>query len=157
MSEQMSHTTLREHSEFEIKNEFPNEINSIFFRGNQDCKCIEIGGNDDSKTVVTSFYIGIDWLVQNKLAILVSPKINNDLEEVDYVKMLFSCLRHFDVSKFTSDLYDIKFDRPEITIDQKHDLITPLLIAIYLKVVTSIVRKGLKSNYYRVESNLTGR
>jgi len=158
MSELFSNHSISEHSEHHnIAKEIAMPGNAIFFQGNQECKCIEIIKNEDSNCLITNFFIGIDWLVENRLAIYVSPKINEGLGEVDYVKMLFSALRHFEVSKFTDDLYEIKFDKPEIEIDQKDDLLTPLLIAIYLKVVASIVRKGLKSNYYDVISNLTGR
>lgn len=157
MSELFSNCSVCEHSRHSISKEISIPGNAILFRGNQQSKCIEIIQNEFSNCLAINFFVGIDWLVENKLAIYVSPKINDGLEEVDYVKMLFSSLRHFEVSKFTDDLYEIKFDKPEIEIDQKDDLLTPLLIAIYLKVVASIVRKGLKSNYYDVRSNLNGR
>lgn len=46
---------------------------------------------------------------------------------------------------------------PYIEINQKQDLITPLLMIRYLQVLKSVVRKGLKKSYYRVEQNLSSK
>lgn len=48
--------------------------------------------------------------------------------ETDYLKMLFGCLKHPEVTKEVKELFEIKWDKPEIEIDQKQDLLTPLLV-----------------------------
>ena len=71
--------------------------------------------------------------------------------------MLFSCLKHPEVAQNTEGLFEIKFENPFIEIEQKQDLLTPLLVVQFLQVVKSIVRKGLKKSYYKVERNLNAR
>lgn len=104
-------------------------------------------------TLHTNYYVGVDWLKNNDTAIYVAPKLNEATRETDYFKMLFSCMKHSEIAEHSKGLYEIKFDEPYIEIDQKQDLITPLLMIRYLQVLKSLVRKGLKKSYYRVEQN----
>lgn len=133
------------------------ETFAILYKQKQDCKCVEIVQKADSKTLLSNYYIGADWLVKNELAIYIEPKINEETQKTDYLKMLFSCLKHSDVLSYTKDLYEIKFDEPCIEIEHKKDLITPLLLFQFLQLLKVIVRKGLKKSYYKVEQNLNCR
>lgn len=130
---------------------------SIHFNKKEDCKCIEITQDSTSKKLTSNFYIGTDWLIKNEVAVYVAPKINDETQQTDYLKMLFSCLKHSDVAIHTKNLYDIKFDEPYIEIEQKQDLLTPLLVVQFLQLVKTVVRKGLKKSYYKVEHNLNAR
>lgn len=130
---------------------------SIHFKKKEECKCIEITQDNSNKKLNSNFYIGTDWLSKNEVAVYVAPKMNDETQQTDYLKMLFSCLRHSDVAAHTKNLYDIKFEEPYIEIEQKQDLLTPLLVVQFLQVVKSIVRKGLKKSYYKVEHNLNAR
>jgi 5-methylcytosine-specific restriction enzyme subunit McrC len=130
---------------------------SILFKQREDCKCVEITQDSTSKKLNSNFYIGTDWLNKNEVAIYVAPKLNDETQQTDYLKMLFSCLRHSDVATHTKNLYEIKFEEPFIDIEQKQDLLTPLLVVQFLQVVKTIVRKGLKKSYYKVEHNLNAR
>ena len=111
----------------------------------------------ENRKIETSYFIGIDWVIPNIKAIYIEPKINNSIVQTDYLKMLFDALKHPEVSNHINDLFEIKWDKPQIQITQQQDLLTPLLIVQFLKVVQSIVRKGLKKSYYKVESNLYGK
>jgi 5-methylcytosine-specific restriction enzyme subunit McrC len=51
----------------------------------------------------------------------------------------------------------VDFDKPFISIKQSQDLLTPLLIYQYLKLLKAIVRKGLRKSYYTVDRNLNAR
>lgn len=130
---------------------------SILFKQKENCKCIEIRQDTTSKKLITNFYIGTDWLKKNEVAIYVEPKLNDEAQQTDYLKMLFSCLRHSDVATYVKDLYEIKFEEPFIEIEQKQDLLTPLLVVQFLQLVKTIVRKGLKKSYYKVEYNLNAK
>lgn len=103
------------------------------------------------------YFIGLDWLELNKTALHVVSKINDDSQEVDFVNMLFSALKHPDISKDIKDLFVVKWDQPLIEISQKQDLLTPFLVVEFLSLLKQIVRKGLKKSYYKVEQNLQGR
>lgn len=107
--------------------------------------------------LTTGIYVGVQWFKENVLAIHIVPKLNKDNEQqTDYLKM-FSCCFHSDV--ITREIsYHIDFDKPFIEIEEeKQDLITPLLMLYFLKLLEIIVRKGLKKSYYRREQNLCGR
>lgn len=54
-------------------------------------------------------------------------------------------------------MFEIKWESTPIEIEQHQDLLIPLLVVLYLKLVKEIVRKGLKKSYYKVEHNLYGR
>lgn len=129
----------------------------IFFNKNQ-C-CLEVSKqSDDTHQVKSGYFIGVDWVVQAEQAIYVEPKLNSESFNTDYLKMLFSALQHGDIAqRHTEGVFEIKFDEPYIEIDQKQDLLTPLLVIQFLQVVKAIVRKGLKKSYYKVENNLNSR
>lgn len=125
--------------------------------------CYSIFKKDEQYYLNTSYCIGVDWL-DEKSAIYIAPKLNSkntkdeiNLVEVDYIKMLFSSFKHLETSNEINDLFEIKWNKPEIEIKQTQDLLTPLLVIQYLSLVKKIVRKGLKKSYYKVEHNLNSR
>jgi 5-methylcytosine-specific restriction enzyme subunit McrC len=139
---------------------FPKRKNNLY--------CFSISKqDDDAYHLEAGYFIGIDWIEQQKVAIYIAPKLNTkvleqdnpstEIKETNYLKMLFNCLKHGDVVKKVDELFLVKWDKPEIIIEQKQDLLTPLLIIEFLSIVKTIVRKGLKRSYYKVEENLYGR
>lgn len=125
--------------------------------------CYSIVKKNEQYHLNTSYCIGVDWL-DDKSAIYIAPKLNSksaneeiNLVEVDYIKMLFSSLKYLETSYEINDLFEIKWNKPEIEIKQAQDLLTPLLVIQYLSLVKIIVRKGLKKSYYKVEHNLNSR
>ncbi|HNK95173.1 MAG TPA: hypothetical protein PKK42_19220, partial [Leptospiraceae bacterium] len=128
--------------------------NEKFNREKKPCFSISKGMNSE-RSILTSYFIGVDWIEENVQAVYVEPKLNKDnKEQTNYLQMLFSALKHPEVSSHTEDLFEIKFDKPYIEIDSQQDLLTPLLIVQFLQIVKQIVRKGLKKSYYKVENNL---
>lgn len=125
----------------------------ILFLQNEKSICFEV--NVQTRKIQTNYYIGVDWIIENKKAIYVEPKLNNNsTQQTDYLTMLFSALKHPEVAKHTDDLFEIKWDKSPIAIEQHQDLLTPLLVVQYLRLVKEIVRKGLKKSYFKVENNL---
>jgi 5-methylcytosine-specific restriction endonuclease McrBC regulatory subunit McrC len=157
MSKLLFNKAFSEHTIEDISSLEMLSASSILYKQKADCKCIEITQDSLSKKLNSSFYIGTDWLYKNEIAVYVAPKLNDNAQQTDYLKMLFSCLRHSDVASFTKDLYEIKFEEPFIEIEQKQDLLTPLLVVQFLQVVKTIVRKRLKKSYYKVEQNLNAK
>jgi hypothetical protein len=146
-----------EHSVEDVSSIESLAISSILFKKKEGFKCIEIIHDNMGKTLLCNYYIGVDWLHKNELAVYVAPKLNNETQQTDYLKMLYSCLKHSDVANLTKDLYEIKFEEPYIEIEQKQDLLTPLLVVQFLQVLRVIVRKGLKKSYYGTEQSLNAR
>ncbi len=112
---------------------------------------------DEKLEIKTGYFIGVDWLDTNDTALYVAPKLNSTSQEIDFVKMLFSALRHPDVMDKVDQLFEVKWDLPPVQIEQKQDLLTPLLVVEFLSLLKVIVRKGLKKSYYKVEKNLNSR
>ena len=133
-------------------------IENKYFQSNIKKCCLKVIPRGDKKGIELSYYVGIDWVNKeyNK-AIYIQPKLNKTANQTDYLQMLFSGLKHNGVVDYTNELFEIKWDDPQITIEQHQDLLTPLLIVQFLSLVKQIVRKGLKKSYYRVESNLYGK
>lgn len=133
--------------------DFPIIPKPILFLQNEKAVCFEI--NVVSRKIQTNYYIGVDWIIEKEKAIYIEPKLNNNsTQQTDYLKMLFSALKHTEVAKHTDNLFEIKWDKTSIEIEQHQDLLTPLLVVQYLRLVKEIVRKGLKKSYYKVENNL---
>ena len=104
----------------------------------------------------TSYFVGVDWIEEGK-AIYVAPKQNKNDIEINYLKILMDALEEQADSKHLEELFDVDFEKPFIKINQSQDLLTPLLIYQYLKLLKAIVRKGLRKSYYKVDRNLNAR
>jgi 5-methylcytosine-specific restriction enzyme subunit McrC len=125
----------------------------IIFLKKKEAICVEI---KQDRTLHTNYYIGVDWIAENQ-AVYVEPKLNKSASQTDYLQMLFSALKHPEIAQYTDGLFEIKWEGKQISITQQQDLLTPLLVVQFLRVVQQIVRKGLKKSYYKVEQNLYSR
>lgn len=121
------------------------------------CLCINFDEKKGKYHFQTSYFIGVDWIIEHKLSIFVQPKQNNELDEVDYIGMLLESLQEPENLKHLDDLVYIDFHKPYILIDQKQDKLSPFLIAQFLQILKRIVQKGLKKSYYTVIENLNSR
>ncbi|KAK3604966.1 hypothetical protein CHS0354_000630 [Potamilus streckersoni] len=156
------HKAFSEHITEDISKEENVTPLTVFFKQDnpsedKEKKCVWITEGQNGKKIHTHYYVGIDWLIENELAVYVAPKLDDTAKQTDYVKMLFSCLKHPEVAEHTKNLYEIKFDKSLIEIPQNQDLLTPFLVVQFLQLLKAIVRKGLKKSYYKVERNLDAR
>lgn len=129
-------------------------------RGENKAYCFKILHNDNETNPYrfeTSYFVGVDWIVENELPIYVRPKLDDDTLEVNYVKMLFDVLKEPENYHHLDQLCEINFEKPSIAIDQKQDLLTPLLLIQYINILKKIVQKGLKKSYYNVTGNLNSK
>ncbi|WP_149525796.1 5-methylcytosine restriction system specificity protein McrC [Sphingobacterium hotanense] len=141
------------------------------------------GRKDSFYEIKADYCIGIDWLGNTGRNLYVEPKLNTtsaeafnqqlDQEEdgsvrdsisesgvfceLDYLKMLLKVTSVRESNVEVKDLVQIDWDVEQIPIDQKDDRLTPFLIVRFLQTLKSIVRKGLKKNYYKVQENLNNR
>jgi 5-methylcytosine-specific restriction enzyme subunit McrC len=119
-------------------------------------ECLDLKNNpklgiefDTCGRLWASYFIGIDWLVENQKYIAVEPKIEN----LDYVKMFVHCLHHPEISFFIKTIYHIDFQKPHIKISNNKWDLTPFLLVHFISLVEAIINQGLKSNYIIKESN----
>jgi 5-methylcytosine-specific restriction enzyme subunit McrC len=140
--------------DFKLTEEF--HYHFIRKRKKERCSCVHIYENDNTWHAKLSYFVGVDWISKGK-AVYVAPKLNEGSCETNVSEMLFAALANPDLSDHTEDLFEIKWDEEPIAIRQKQDLLTPLLVIQFLRVVQNIVRKGLKKSYYTVDENLYAR
>lgn len=115
--------------------------------------CLSLKRQSEQIAASGSYFVGIDWLRENELAVQVSPKLNDGFE-VDFVRMLNDALLESENFEHLSDLLTIRFDKPSIKVSQQQDILSIFLITEYLSILHRIVRKGLRRSYYTVEENL---
>lgn len=129
----------------------------LFKQKKSDGCCYEITKKDNSFNIEASYFVGVDWFIENELPIYIQPKLNGDKSDVNYVRMLFDALQEPENFNHLEHLCEIHFDKPSIKIDQTQDLLSPLLVIQYLQLLRRIVQKGLKKSYYPVVKNLNAR
>jgi 5-methylcytosine-specific restriction enzyme subunit McrC len=118
--------------------------------------CYHVYKKEETYWVDTQYFVGVDWLVPEKAAIYVEPKLN-DTQQVDFLGMLLTSLEDPENLDHLDGLFHVAYDQPPITIPQTKDILSPLLVVQFLKLVQTIVRKGLKKSYYLVTENLESR
>lgn len=129
-------------------------------RGESKAYCYNIlktGDEANPYSFETSYFVGVDWVVENELPIYVKPKLDDDTSEVNYLKMLFDVLKEPENYNHLDQLCEINFEKPSIAIEQKQDLLTPLLLIQYINILKKIVQKGLKKSYYSVTKNMNAK
>ncbi|MFA7081242.1 MAG: hypothetical protein WC135_01400 [Bacteroidales bacterium] len=108
--------------------------------------------NDKDMTFQTNYYIGLDWIVENELAIMVKPKI----EGLDYLRMFIECFdcENKEAKKKLKDIYHIDFNREPINVENDTLELTPLLVVHFVKLMESLAKRNLKKDYIQIEENL---
>ena len=133
------------------------EVECTVRRGREEKElCLRLKRESDVVRATGSYFVGVDWIKEEDVAVQVSPKLNDGFE-IDYVRMLNEALSETDNYKHLKDLLTIHFEKPSIRISQQQDLLSIFLITEYLNVLHRIVRKGLKRSYYRVEETLNNK
>lgn len=131
-------------------------VDKKYFYYNNEMLCFQIYNEETAFSIDTNYFVGVDWLVAEKVAIYVESKLN-DTTQVDFLKMLLKSLEATENLKHLDGLFHVEYDQPWIPIPQQKDLLSPILIVQFLKLVQNIVRKGLKKSYYRITENLDSR
>lgn len=155
-----------QHSKKQIEN-LSNHLQSVLvdpiykkqFYHKKEMLCFQLDNNNQSYSVDTNYFIGVDWLVPNKAAVYVEPKLNEDEKnlQIDFLGILLKSLEAPENLNHLEGLFHVEYDSPWIPIPEQKDRLSPLLIVQFLKLVQRIVRKGLKKSYYRVTENLNSR
>lgn len=102
-----------------------------------------------SRSYVASFNIGVQRFGEEVL--IVKPKFDN----INFMEMFNVCLNSDIEMDSFSQIYGINFDEPPVkTNEEIVSTLTPLLIVHYLKVVSKIIEKGLRSDYIQKNDNL---
>lgn len=156
---------LGEQSNGELKSDYANAI-ADFLKDNDEKVICSVSRGEESEDCLSlclegakviahaSYFVGVDWVKKGDVAVQVSPKMNADGCEVDYVRMLNDALSDPENLQQLEGLVSIRFYEPPIRIRQKDDLLSIFLITEYINLLQRLVRKGLKKSFYLVEDNL---
>ena len=159
----MTYTVYQEHIEKEFVDSASLTNDRYEFKlPNRDECCYVVWKDNESYKIRTHYFIGVDRIKSDVKPIYVEPKRNfgyenDNIREVDYLKMLFTCLKHTEVANNIGKMVMIKWDEPTIEINQIKDVLTPFIIMDFLNVIRAIVKKGLKRSYYKTTKTLNGR
>lgn len=160
LQEQLQENTYLQQTESEAIVPYMDDGSEIAFkvkRGREDHElCLGFTRRGNDILAIGSYFVGIDWIKEGKLAVQVSPKMNDGFE-IDYVRMLNEALCEPDNYDHLRDLITIHFDKPSIRVKQQQDFLSIFLITEYLNILQRIVRKGLKKSFYIVEENLSNK
>jgi 5-methylcytosine-specific restriction enzyme subunit McrC len=134
------------------------EINKIDYPGqpkNGDITQIKAFGlnRDEKGQDWFSYYIGLDYLDDaNTVPLYVSPKIDN----LDYYKMMETCLKSSKTAHYMSQVYDIRINKPFIQPPMEQEQSNKFICLImyhYLILLKELVKKPLVKSYtYKTEN-----
>jgi len=130
----------------------------IYFKGDSNLPCLSVSIINEQASIESSYYIGLGWLRPWNKPVLIEPKVNNESKKLDHIKMLIEALKEPENLNHLDGLMEIHFGEEWIPVEGDYEVVlTPFLVAQFLMTVRSIVRKGLKKEYYRVTENLQSR
>jgi len=136
---------------------------SFLFRNNENAVCFKVSADVKENQIdflqfETSYYIGLQYIPEWNMPLLVEPKINNDNHQLNFIKMLTEALQEPENFNHLDGLMQVDFDSEWIEVPSNHKIeLTPFLIIQFLMAVKQIVKKGLKKSYYPKTENLRNR
>lgn len=123
--------------------------------GGEDFRPFSWEHEKEALTLSTSYFLGTDWLVENRLPLHVQSKLDSDQERLNYLEIFsnaFHALDDFseaDRKEWMKNLFWIDFKAPRIPLVQTQaDGLLLFLIVLFLCSVSRIVQKGLKRSFY---------
>lgn len=156
LQEQLLDNTLIQHDTSILHQHMEDGQEVVFAvkRGREDNElCLKLKRDGEEIRANGSYFVGVDWVKEQELAVQVSPKMNDGME-IDYVRMLNEALGDSENFDHLKDLVTIKFDKPSVKIQQNKDLLSIFIAIEFLNVLQHIVKKGLKKGYIAIEKNL---
>ena len=102
-----------------------------------------------------SYFVGVAWLIEDNLPVVVKPKVHN----VDIAEMLIQALSISSdkEASYFSKCYKISFNEPTIETEEEQSELTPILVIHYISLLENLVKHGLKRDYVTITENLRGK
>ena len=118
-------------------------------------ECFSLERREEKWHLSTSYFIGVDWIEKDILAIRVSPKFTEDKDnfEIDYLKMLEDALTEPKNFEHLEGLLNVDFKCPPIAVPKQEDGLSLFLISEFIHIMARITAKGIMKSYYFVEEN----
>lgn len=80
--------------------------------------CFQVYEQGQGYLADSSYFVGVDWLVPEKAAVYVEPKLN-DTNQVDFWGMLLKSLEAPENLEHLEGLFHVEYDQPWITIPER--------------------------------------
>ena len=123
LQEQLLDNTLIQH-DTSILHQHMEDGQEVVFTVKRGCEdnelCLKLKRDGEEIRAKGSYFVGVDWVKEQELAVQVSPKMNDGME-IDYVRMLNEALCESENFDHLKDLVTIKFDKPSVRIQQNND------------------------------------
>ncbi|TVT36759.1 hypothetical protein FNT36_24920 [Hymenobacter setariae] len=119
--------------------------------------CVAVREVGNKWLLKTHYYVGAGWLRPGEVAVQVQPKLNEAGRNLNHLAMLFACLSNTEVIPHLGELYELDLEAPPVSLPRQDDLLTPVLVAHFLHLVSTVVRQGLRKGYNPVKRELRGR
>lgn len=152
---------LREHAKWKKEPATHQGLNGLTlrFKGREQEEgiCVTVREEGESWLLKTHYYVGAAWLRPGEVAVQVQPKLNEAGRNLNHLAMLFACLSNKEVASHLGELYELDLEAPPVLLPRQDDLLTPVLVAHFLHLVSTVVRQGLRKGYNPVKRELRGR
>lgn len=98
----------------------------------------------------TDYHLGAEWL-DDAQPIVVVPQ--EKMLNLDFLSLFMHCFSTDDTDDF-SDIYGISLEEPPVKSTVLPSVLSQLIVARYIQVISKIIRKGLLKQYVSREENL---
>lgn len=122
-------------------------------------ECFSLEMREEEWCLSTSYFIGIDWIERDNLAVRVSPKFTEtetDIE-IDYLRMLEDALTEPKNFEHLDGLLYVDFMNSPIAVPKQKDGLSLFLISEFVHIMVRITAKGIMKSYYFAEENQRSR
>ncbi len=106
----------------------------------------------------TSYFIGLSWVIPEKLAVFIQPKMDTgtvghqDSVEIDYLAMVKEALSNADLRiEDLAGLQEIKSEEKPIPIKSEDSGLVIFVILQFLTLIDKIRRRGLRRSFYSTQ------
>lgn len=98
----------------------------------------------------TDYHLGAEWLDDTQPIVVVPQE---KMLNLDFLSLFMHCFSIDDTDDF-SDIYGISLDEPPVKSTVLPSVLSQLIVARYIQVISKIIRKGLLKQYVSREENL---
>ena len=120
-----------------------NFVKRSFPFGAQELPSFEVVNSE----IKTNYHVGVDWLIPEKIAIKVIPKVNDSTQVVDVVGVLREVLEDSDNQEHLEGLIHIDFYSKPIPLTSD-DGLSLFVITAFIASIRQILKRGLKKSFY---------
>lgn len=101
----------------------------------------------------SSYFVGAVWLKSHHRPLVVLPKFH----KIDFLGIFANAVKNDVAPDYFRKAYYIDMNAPLIEEKSLNSVLSPLIIAHFMSVISKLLKRGLKRNYVIRENNLKGK